>query len=67
MLFFGLLLWARFILVTGHPRTAVAEPQQPAAPTPAQLAAPNDPYRAKLQDKPADISEKRQVSASAGD
>lgn len=26
MLAFGLLLWARFILVTGHPRTAIAEP-----------------------------------------
>ena len=24
---FGLLLWARFLLVTGHPRTAIAEPQ----------------------------------------
>ena len=23
---FGLLLWARFLLVTGHPRTAVADP-----------------------------------------
>lgn len=23
---FGLLLWARFLLVTGHPRTAIAEP-----------------------------------------
>lgn len=25
-LFFGLLLWARLILVTGHPRTASADP-----------------------------------------
>ncbi len=25
-LFFGLLLWARLILVTGHPRTATADP-----------------------------------------
>lgn len=24
---FGLLLWARFLLVTGHPRTAYAEPR----------------------------------------
>lgn len=24
---FGLLLWARFLLVTGHPRTALAEPE----------------------------------------
>lgn len=24
---FGLLLWARFILVTGHPRTATARPE----------------------------------------
>lgn len=27
---FGLLLWARFLLVTGHPRTAIAEPPEPA-------------------------------------
>ncbi|HVU63785.1 MAG TPA: hypothetical protein VHC70_07405 [Phycisphaerales bacterium] len=26
VLAFGLLLWARFLLVTGHPRTAIAEP-----------------------------------------
>lgn len=26
----GLLLWARFILVTGHPRTAIAEPAKAA-------------------------------------
>lgn len=26
ILAFGLLLWARFIIVTGHPRTAVADP-----------------------------------------
>ncbi len=25
----GLLLWARFILVTGHPRTATASPVEP--------------------------------------
>ncbi len=24
---FGLLLWARLVLVTGHPRTATADPQ----------------------------------------
>jgi hypothetical protein len=30
VLAFGLLLWARFLLVTGHPRTAIAEP--PVAP-----------------------------------
>lgn len=24
----GLLLWARFLLVTGHPRTAIADPTQ---------------------------------------
>lgn len=28
----GLLLWARFILVTGHPRTATASPPQEPAP-----------------------------------
>jgi len=27
LLAFGLLLWARFLLVTGHPRTAIAEPR----------------------------------------
>ncbi|MCC6323043.1 MAG: hypothetical protein IT438_16585 [Phycisphaerales bacterium] len=26
VLVFGLLLWARFLLVTGHPRTAIADP-----------------------------------------
>jgi hypothetical protein len=25
----GLLLWARFLLVTGHPRTAIADPPEP--------------------------------------
>lgn len=37
---FALLLWARFLLVTGHPRTAIAEPadqsQVAEAPTAAQ-------------------------------
>jgi hypothetical protein len=36
VLAFGLLLWARFLLVTGHPRTAIADPsaqRQIAAPT----------------------------------
>lgn len=28
----GLLFWARFIIVTNHPRTAIAEPQKQAAP-----------------------------------
>lgn len=28
VLAFGLLLWARFLLVTGHPRTAIADPVQ---------------------------------------
>jgi hypothetical protein len=28
MLAFGLLLWARFLLVTGHPRTAIADPPE---------------------------------------
>jgi hypothetical protein len=35
VLAFGLLLWARFLLVTGHPRTAIAEP-----PVARQVAAP---------------------------
>jgi hypothetical protein len=33
MLVFGLLLWARFLLVTGHPRTAIAEPEARSTPT----------------------------------
>jgi hypothetical protein len=42
MLAFGLLLWARFILVSGHPRTAIADPPaEPAAP--AVTAATSDP------------------------
>jgi hypothetical protein len=44
VLVFGLLLWARFLLVTGHPRTAVADPpadQPHAAPVAAaQIQAP---------------------------
>lgn len=28
VLVFGLLLWARFLLVTGHPRTALADPAE---------------------------------------
>lgn len=28
ILAFGLLLWARFLLVTGHPRTAIADPTE---------------------------------------
>lgn len=32
---FGLLLWARFLLVTGHPRTAMAVPR-PQSPVPSQ-------------------------------
>ncbi|HMN39588.1 MAG TPA: hypothetical protein PKE29_02005 [Phycisphaerales bacterium] len=29
LLVFGLLLWSRFLLVTGHPRTAIAQPPAP--------------------------------------
>jgi hypothetical protein len=36
LLAFGLLLWARFLLVTNHPRTAIAEPPAPPA-APAQV------------------------------
>jgi hypothetical protein len=36
LLAFGLLLWARFLLVTGHPRTAIADPAQQR-----QVAAPS--------------------------
>lgn len=34
VLVFGLLLWARFLLVTGHPRTALAQPAHAAAAEP---------------------------------
>ncbi len=41
----GLLLWARFLLVTGHPRTAIANPPiaapEQAAGRPAPAAAPH--------------------------
>lgn len=40
MLAFGLLLWARFILVTGHPRTAIAEPVAAKAQLPKQQDQP---------------------------
>lgn len=42
ILVFGLLLWARFLLVTGHPRTAIAEPM-PGIPEPAVAAAVDAP------------------------
>ena len=35
---FGLLLWAKLLLVTNHPRTAIADPK-PAAPPTASVAA----------------------------
>lgn len=38
LLAFGLLLWARLILVTGTPRTAMAQPERQA-----QVAAPQIP------------------------
>lgn len=41
MLAFGLLLWARFILVTGHPRTAIAEPVVVKAEQPRAQEAPH--------------------------
>ncbi len=37
---FGLLLWARFVIITGHPRTAIAEPPAAAAPGAPLHAAP---------------------------
>ncbi len=37
MIAFGLLLWARFLLVTGHPRTAIADPAETR-----QVAVPHD-------------------------
>lgn len=46
ILAFGLLLWARFIIVTGHPRTAVAEP--PVHPQ-QQAQAKADPSTAAVQ------------------
>jgi len=39
VLVFGLLLWARFLLVTGHPRTAVADPPVVTPQTQTQAAA----------------------------
>lgn len=44
ILAFGLLLWARFIIVTGHPRTAVAEPV-------VQQVTPSVEQRAAVADK----------------
>jgi hypothetical protein len=41
----GLLLWARFLLVTGHPRTALAEPEHRPATPAAQAQAAADPGR----------------------
>lgn len=36
----GILLWARLILVTGHPRSAIATPDRP---VPAQATKPEPP------------------------
>lgn len=41
---FGLLLWARLILVTGHPRTATAEPGA-AGTAPADVRPPRPDHR----------------------
>lgn len=40
----GLLIWARLMLVTNHPRVAVAEPTNP-IPVAASQANPHDPGR----------------------
>lgn len=43
---FGLLLWAKLILVTGHPRTALADPEErSAAAAPAPTGAVSEPGR----------------------
>lgn len=39
---FGLLLWARLLLVTNHPRTAIADPPAPTPVAPATASAPTD-------------------------
>jgi|GEM_PF-2395489 len=41
-LVFGLLLWAKLLLVTNHPRTAVADPKPDLAPAAAQVDQPAD-------------------------
>ncbi len=49
VLAFGLLLWARLVLVTGHPRTATAEPQPKAtAPQPVEADRPSSPLRDEM-------------------
>jgi hypothetical protein len=55
---FGLLLWARLVLVTGHPRVATAEPR-PAAPTEAAERASDASGRvpAKAEGEPAGAGE----------
>lgn len=44
---FGLLLWARFILVTGHPRTATAVPTVEHAAASAQSRVSSPPTQAQ--------------------
>ena len=39
----GLLLWARFLLVTGHPRTAIAKPEASAPQAATQAPAASEP------------------------
>ncbi len=48
MVAMGLLLWARFLLITGHPKTAMATPEAPSgtatSPTTSEI---NPPSKAK--------------------
>lgn len=51
----GLLLWAKLILVTGHPRTAIAAPEASAAERPAlPVTAPPERRRAPVPPRPAE-------------
>lgn len=48
MVAMGLLLWARFLLITGHPKTAMATPEAPSGtPSSSTTAETNTPNKAK--------------------
>ncbi len=44
----GLLLWARFLLITGHPKTAMATPEAPAAVATTGTASSDSPSTPKV-------------------
>jgi hypothetical protein len=49
----GLLLWARFLLITGHPKTAMATPESPSGTASSAAAADSDARGGTKPEQPA--------------